>query len=66
MALIDTQQTLDAYFRDLLDRGDYSWHYSDDVVVEVRGTDQRFRGRDAAKNWVDGIHAVGEIMVRKS
>jgi hypothetical protein len=40
MALIDTQQTMDAYFRDLLNRGDYSRHYSDDVVVEVRGTDQ--------------------------
>ncbi len=35
-ALIDTQQTMDAYFRDLLNRGDYSRHYSDDVVVEVR------------------------------
>lgn len=45
MALIDTQQTMDAYIRDLLNRGDYSRHYSDDVVVEVRGTDQRYRGR---------------------
>src|SRR6476661_7774547 len=47
MALIDTQQTMDAYIRDLLNRGDYSRHYSDDVVVEVRGTDQRYRGREA-------------------
>ena len=66
MALIDTQQTMDAYFRDLLNRGDYSRHYSDDVVVEVRGTDQRYRGREAAKNWVEGIHAVGEIKVRNT
>ena len=49
MALIDTQQTMDAYIRDLLNRGDYSRHYSDDVVVEVRGTDQRYQGREAAK-----------------
>ena len=35
MALIDTQQTMDAYFRDLLNRGDYSRHYSDDVVAKV-------------------------------
>jgi hypothetical protein len=66
MTLIDTQQTMDAYFRDLLNHGDYSRHYSDDVVVEVRGTDQRYRGRDAAKNWVEGIHAVGEIKVRNT
>ena len=52
--------------RDLLNRGDYSRHYSDDVVVEVRGTDQRYRGREAAKNWVEGIHAVGEIKVRNT
>src|SRR6476620_5610872 len=59
------QQTMDAYIRDLLNRGDYSRHYSDDVVVEVRGTDQRYRGREAAKNWVEGIHAVGEIKVQQ-
>jgi hypothetical protein len=66
MALIDTQQTMDAYFRDLLNRGDYSRHYSDDVVIEVRGTDQRYQGREAAKNWVEGIHAVGQIKVRNT
>ena len=66
MALTDTQQTMDAYFRDLLNRGDYSRHYSDDVVVEVRGTDQRYRGREAAKNWVEGIHAVAEIKGRNT
>ena len=53
----------DAYFRDLLNRGDYSRHYSDDVAVEVRGTDQRYRGREAAKNSIEGIHAFGEIKV---
>ena len=44
MALIDTQQTMDAYFRDLLNRGDYSRHYSDDVMVEVHGTGQAVSG----------------------
>jgi hypothetical protein len=66
MALTDTQQTMDAYIRDLLNRGDYSRHYSEDVEVEVRGTDQRYRGREATKNWVEGIHAVGEIKVRNT
>ena len=36
MALTDAQQTMDAYFRDLLNHGDYSRHFSDDVVVEIR------------------------------
>ena len=31
MALTDTQQTMDAYLRDLINRGDYSRHYSNDV-----------------------------------
>jgi hypothetical protein len=66
MALADTQQTMDAYLRDLVSRNDYSRHYSDDVVVEVRGTDQRYQGREAAKKWVEGIHAVGEIKVLNS
>jgi hypothetical protein len=66
MALTDTQQTMDAYFRDLINRGDYSRHYSDDVAVEVRGTDQRYRGREAAKNWIEGIHAFGDIKVRNT
>ena len=64
MALGDAQQTMDAYFRDLLNRGDYSRHFSDDVVIEVRGTDQRYRGREAAKNWIEGIHTLGEIQLR--
>jgi hypothetical protein len=54
----------DDYFRDLLNRGDYSRHYSDDVAV--RGTDQRYRGREAAKNLIEGIHAFGEIKVRNT
>jgi hypothetical protein len=33
MALTDTQQTMHAYFRDLLNRGDYSRHYSDDAAL---------------------------------
>ena len=56
----------DEYFRDLLNRGAYSRHYNDDVAVEVRGTDQRYRGREAAKNSIEGIHAFGEIKVRNT
>jgi hypothetical protein len=45
LVLLSPVAISDAYFRDLLNRGDYSRHYSDDVAVEVRGTDQRYRGR---------------------
>jgi hypothetical protein len=36
------------------------------VAVEVRRTDQRYRGREAAKNSIEGIHAFGEIKVRNT
>jgi hypothetical protein len=39
LVLLSPVAISDAYFRDLLNRGDYSRHYSDDVAVEVRGTD---------------------------
>jgi hypothetical protein len=64
MSLTDTQQTMDAYVHDLLNHGDYARHFSDDVVVEVCGTGQRYSGREAAKNWIDGAHALGEIKLR--
>jgi hypothetical protein len=66
LVLLSPVAISDAYFRDLLNRGDYSRHYSDDVAVEVRGTDQRYRGREAAKNSIEGIHAFGEIKVRNT
>ena len=52
MALTDTQQTMDAYIRDLITRGDYSRHYSDDWWSKSVDN-QRYRGREAAKNWVE-------------
>ena len=66
MSLTDTQRTIDAYARDLLNHGDYAKHFSDDVVVEVCGTDQRYSGREAAKAWIDGAHALGEIRLRSA
>ena len=64
MSLTDTQKTMDAYVHDLLNHGDYARHFSDDVVVEVCGTDQRYSGREAARAWIDGAHALGEIRLR--
>jgi hypothetical protein len=40
LVLLSPVAISDAYFRDLLNRGDYSRHYSDDVAVEVRGMGQ--------------------------
>jgi hypothetical protein len=64
MSLTDTQKTMDAYVQDLLNHGNYARHFSDDVVVEVCGTDQRYSGREAATAWIDGAHALGEIRLR--
>ena len=61
MALIDTQQTMDAYFRDLLNRGDYSRHYSDDVVVEVRDFDCEGHDADELEQAADGNQMVRSI-----
>ena len=64
MSLTETQRTMDAYVRDLMGHEDYSRHFSEDVVVEVCGTDQRYAGREAARAWIDGAHALGEIKIR--
>jgi hypothetical protein len=64
MSLTDTRQTMNAYVHDLLNHGAYERHFSDNVVVEVCGTDQRYSGREAAKAWIEGAHALGEIRVR--
>ena len=47
MSLTDAQQTMDAYVHDLLNHGDYARHFSDEVVIEVLGTEQRYSVKSA-------------------
>jgi ketosteroid isomerase-like protein len=65
MTTQQTQQALDEYLHALLNHGDFASHFSDDVVVTVEGTDQRFTGRNAARDWITAAHSLGEIKLHK-
>jgi hypothetical protein len=65
MTTQQTQQALDQYLAALLNHGDFANHFSDDVVVTLEGTDQRFTGRNAARDWIAGAHSLGEIKLHK-
>jgi hypothetical protein len=52
----DTRQTLEAYLEDLVSRGPYKRHFSDGVVMDMVGQDQRFEGPDAVEQMIDYMH----------
>ena len=56
MAVEDTRRAMEAYVGDLLQRGPYKRHFSDDVVVSLVGTDQGAQGPDDAEAWIDYLH----------
>jgi hypothetical protein len=53
MTTQQTRRTLDDYLDALLNHGDFASHFSDDIVVAVESTDQRFTGRGAARDWIE-------------
>ncbi len=56
MSVEDTRRAMEAYVGDLLQRGPYKRHFSDDVVVTLVGTDQGAQGPDDAEAWIDYLH----------
>jgi len=44
MSVEDTRRAMEAYVEDLLQRGPYKRHFSDDVVLSMVGTDQATEG----------------------
>jgi len=52
----DTRQTLEAYLEDLLAQGPYKKYFSDDVVMEMMGQNQRFEGPDAVEQMIGYMH----------
>ena len=52
-----SSRTLDAYLQALLSFGDYSRFLGEDVIVTFMGTDRTVRGRAAARQLIDFIHA---------
>ena len=57
MPIATTREVLDAYLERLLSFGDYSRHMSEDVSVTFVGTERAVRGRDAARQLIDFVHA---------
>jgi hypothetical protein len=58
MSVEDTRQAMDAYIEDLLQRGPYKWHFSEDVVFSMVGTDQETEGPDDTEAFIDYLHTV--------
>jgi ketosteroid isomerase-like protein len=56
MSVENTQQTMEAYFQDLVGGGPYKQHFADNVVVALAGTDQGAEGPDDVQAWIDYLH----------
>jgi predicted ester cyclase len=56
MSLEITRRTMEAYGEDLLGRGLYKRHFTDDVRVILVGTDREAQGPDAAERMIDHLH----------
>jgi steroid delta-isomerase-like uncharacterized protein len=52
----DTRELFNAYMTDLRARGDYARHLADDVSIEVVGTDQKAKGREATEQFIRYFH----------
>jgi predicted ester cyclase len=58
MSVEDTQRAMDAYIEELLKRGPYKRHFSEDVVLSMVGTDQGTEGPDDTEAFIDYLHTV--------
>ena len=56
MLLEDSRELFNAYLADLRARGDFARHLTDDVSIEVVGTDQKARGREATEQFIRYFH----------
>ncbi len=52
----DTRELFNAYLTDLRARGDYARHWADDVSIEIVGTDQKAKGREATEQFIRYFH----------
>lgn len=50
------RQTMQNYLDALIERGDFSQYFTDDIVVTVEGTDQRADGRGPAEQLIRFFH----------
>ena len=58
MSVEDTRRAMEAYVEDLLQRGPYKRHFSDEVVLSMVGTDQATEGPEDTEAFIDYLHTV--------
>lgn len=58
MSVEDTRRAMEAYVEDLLERGPYKRHFSNDVVLSMVGTGQGTEGPDDTEAFIDYLHTV--------
>jgi predicted ester cyclase len=58
MSTQDTRRAMETYVEDLLRRGPYKRHFSNDVVLSMVGTDQATEGPDDTEAFIDYLHTV--------
>jgi predicted ester cyclase len=58
MSVEDTRRAMEAYVEDLLQRGPYKRHFSDEVVLSMVGTDQATEGPQDTESFIDYLHTV--------
>ena len=56
MTAESTRRIMEAYFGDLIGRGDYKRHFANDVVITIEGTEQRAEGPDGVEGLIDYFH----------
>lgn len=65
MSVSQPMELMRKYTDALLNHGDFAAHFSEDVVATLEGIEpQRFEGREAVREWIEGAHALGTIEPR--
>jgi hypothetical protein len=65
MSVSQPLELMQKYTDTLLQHGDFAAYFSDDVVATMEGIEpQRFEGREAVREWIEGAHTLGTIEPR--
>jgi hypothetical protein len=67
MVMLATQpiELMRKYTDALVNHGDFATYFSEDVVATLEGIEpQRFEGREAVREWIEGAHTLGTIKPR--
>lgn len=56
-----TEQVMQAYAAAMHSGGDFAKYFSEDVVLTIEGSEQRYQGREAARQAITGAEAWGKV-----